>query len=126
MVFAAEGLCCTPVARRDGAWTCFSKPDDNLAEASVGFHVSESIADCIECEDAIHRQCQRSAFQRRPKVIAYALENIPNLLDGPGAEGHADIADLPCGVQVEIEFPLRSAKPAYIDDAPFTLAARRF
>src|SRR6201989_2612227 len=68
-----------------------SQRHDDLAEMLVGFHVLERLADVLEFVDLVDRQLQLAAFHCAPDVLADLVEDLTDLLDGPGAKGHADI-----------------------------------
>src|SRR5438477_146123 len=104
----------TPRRVRD---TTASQRHDDLAEVLVGFHVLERCSDLVEPKDLVDRQLQLARFDGRPDVLADLVKNLADFVDGPRAEGDADIGDAARGVQVEIELGAGAAEPADIDDA---------
>ena len=83
-----------------------SQRHNNLPEMLVGFHVLERFADVVELEDLVDRQLQLARLHRAPDVLADFVEDLPDFLDGAGAEGDADIIDPARGVQVEIKIAM--------------------
>src|ERR1700716_3934367 len=90
----------------------------------VGFHVLERLADIVEGKHLVDRQLQFARFHRRPDILADFVENLADLLDRAGAEGHADIVDAARGVQIEIEIGAGTAEPADIDDTALDFGGR--
>ena len=53
----------------------------------IRFHVLERLADFVDLVDLVDRQLQLARFDRAPDVFSDFLEDLPDLLDGAGAEG---------------------------------------
>src|SRR5689334_11921487 len=87
----------------------------DLAEVLVGFHVRERRANVGELVDLVDRQLQLAAFHGTPDVLAALVQDLADLLDAAGAEGDADIADAPRGMEVEVEVAMGAAEAADID-----------
>src|SRR5262245_17771251 len=98
-----------------------SQRHNNLPQMLVGFHVLERLVDVVEGKHLVDRQLQLSRFHRTPDVLANLPKDLADLLDGPGAEGDADVVDAAGRMQIEVEVGVRAAEPADIDDAALDL-----